>query len=503
MALTPVPRHRLWLAVLVAGLMMVGSYFVLPGGHAQNIAYNMIGVGSGVLILYGVRLYRPSRPACWYWLAAGQLTSAAGDVVWEIYQYVLHQQPFPSLADVFYLAAYPMIGTGLVLLVRIRQGRDSAALIDAAIVATGLGMVFWVFVLHPVVTDPTGSLLESVINTAYPAADALLLAVVARLLTGGNDRNASSSLIGAGAVLLLFADIGYSLATRYLSVSAGNPLDALFLLSYVFWGVAALHPSMSFTRTSTTAPATPRVGMGRLLLLTASSLLAPALLFLPGMRTDSCNWLVVSSGAIVLFLLVAWRMAGFIRQVQHQAAQLEHLALRDTLTGLANRRQLEQDMAVALTTGAACVALLDLTGFKKVNDRLGHNTGDLLLVEVARRLSRATGDGASVARLGGDEFAVLIGGGPERCTEMAERITQALAQPIRTGDHELCISANIGLASAAGISQPLEALRRADVAMYAAKQHSEPYRWYRPEFDEHAAAPAKPQVIAADAGPAR
>ena len=485
MALIPVPRHRLWLVALVTGLVAVGGYFLLPHGRPQSLGYDVIGLAFGVLILVGVRVHRPARPGLWYWLAAGQITSVTGDVVWEIYQDVLHQQPFPSLADVFYLAAYPMIATGLLLLVRARQGRDPAALIDAAVVATGLGMVFWVFVLHPVVTSASDSLLASVINTAYPAADAVLLVILARLFTGASVGNTSSRLIGAAALLLLFADVGYSLVTQYLSFSGGDPLDALFLGSYICWGVGALHPSMADTRTSRPVPTRRPVGMGRLLLLTASSLLAPAMLFLPGMRANLGDWLVVSSGAVVLFVLVAVRMSGFIRQVQQQARELERLALRDALTGLPNRRRLEQEMRTALAAGASCVALLDLTGFKKVNDRLGHNVGDLLLVEIARRLSRAIGDGDSVARLGGDEFAVLVGGDRERADRVAERITRALAEPVRTGGHELLIGANIGLASAAGITEPLEALRRADVAMYAAKEHGEPYRWYGAELDEH------------------
>ncbi len=483
MALVPVRRDRAWLGVLVGGLVAVGGYFLLPNGAVKIGAYTTIGLASGALILLGVRRHRPARPALWYWLAAGQITYATGDVIWETYNYILHRQPFPSPADVFYLAAYPMIATGLLLLVRVRQGRDVAALIDAAIVATGLGLVFWIFVLHPVADGTSGSMLASVINTAYPAADALLLAILARLVTGSGAGHPSTRLIGAAALLLLLGDVVYALETQYLSFSQGGPLDALYLLSYLCFGVGALHQSMAVTWTGDAAPARRRAGMRRLVLLTASSLLAPAMLFLPGIRTNPVDWAVVSSGAVVLFLLAAARTAGFVRQLQRQAGQLERLASQDALTGLANRRQLERDMAAALATGSACLALLDLTGFKKVNDRLGHNVGDLLLVEVARRLTDAGGDGATVARLGGDEFAILLAGAPERATEVAERITRALAEPIRHGSDELVVGANIGLVAAAGITEPLEALRRADLAMYAAKERGEPYRWYHAELD--------------------
>ena len=91
-----------WFAALTAGVAIVGCYFLLPRGSlAQNLVYNAVGILFGVCIVVGVRLHRPPRRALWYWFAAGQFASAAGDVVWEIYEYGLHQEPFPSAADAF------------------------------------------------------------------------------------------------------------------------------------------------------------------------------------------------------------------------------------------------------------------------------------------------------------------------------------------------------------------------------------------------------------------
>jgi diguanylate cyclase (GGDEF)-like protein len=481
-------RQGLPVAAFAAGVAMVGGYFLLPPGSlVQSLVYNAVGVLFGLCILIGVRLHRPARRALWYWIAAGQFTWVAGDVVWEIYEYGLGQEPFPSLADAFYLATYPLLAVGLLLLVRDRRGRDAAGLIDAMIVATGLGLVFWVFVLHPVAVaaGENSTLLGRVISTAYPAADVLLLVLVARLFTGSGGRTAGGRLLGVAVVLMLVADVAYAVMVQYGSYQAGDPVDALWLLSYVLCGVAALHPSMAVLGTRH-AQVRPRVGSGRLALLTASSLLAPGMLFLPGITDRPADWFAAAAGAVVLFLLVAVRMSGFVRQVQRQAGQLERLAMQDELTGLGNRRSLAAHLQSAWHAGPhPSVVLLDLNGFKNVNDQLGHQAGDQLLIEVAHRLAAAAGDAGAVWRMGGDEFAVLVPGpGDAPVLAAAGRILQSLRQPIRVNGAEVLIGASLGLARGReAAAEPFEALRRADVALYAAKESGEPYRWHDAELD--------------------
>ena len=483
----------LWLFAIAGGLLAVGGYFALPsGGLAQSLLYNAIGLVFGLLILVGVRLYRPDRPALWYWFAAGQLAAVAGDVVWEIYAYVLHEEPFPSVADVFYLGSYPLFLVGLVLLVRRQRGRDLAGLIEAAIIGTGLGLVFWVFVLHPIAAGEAASTLERLINTAYPAADVMLLAVLARLFTGSAVPTTSGRLLGSAAVLFLLADVANAVVLQYGSYESGGPLDAVWLMSYVLWGVAALHPSMAVAQPAQPSADGNRLTAGRLVLLTASSLLAPAMLFLPGMRDRPADWIVVSGGAVVLFLLVALRMSGFVAQMHRQAGLLEEQAMRDVLTGLDNRRQFELRLRAAWQNTRPTVALLDLNGFKKINDQLGHPIGDQVLIEAGRRLSVVVGGAASIARMGGDEFAVLLlDPDTDALQAMTGGLLAALREPMRIGPHDVTVGASIGLACGAGVGEPHEVLRRADVAMYAAKEHGEPHYWYAPELDDRAAEEAQ------------
>ncbi|AGZ43448.1 putative signaling protein [Actinoplanes friuliensis DSM 7358] len=471
----------------MAGTSLTGGFFLLPQDSlAANLAYNAIGLISALLILLAVRLHRPERPAMWYWFAAGQITWVLGDLTWEYHQYVLHEEPYPSFADVFYLGAYPMLVVGLVLLVRGRSGRDLAGLVDAAIIGTGLGLVFWVFVMHPIAADSTASTLERIIGVAYPAADALLLAMLARLYTGTERRAPSTRLLGIAAILMLVADIAYSLVSLY-SDGDLDVLNAGWLLSYVAWGAAALHPSMRFSGITSGRVSEVRVSRLRLAALTVCSLLAPALLFVPGIGGDAVDRLSIAAAAVVLFLLVVARMGGFVSRVQEQADQLQELAMADDLTGLPNRRRLEQALRGALGAGPVQVALLDLDDFKGVNDRLGHAVGDQLLAVLAGRLVTALGPDVLVARMGGDEFAILMPGATCESADLTVTcLAETLRTPIQVDDHDLLVDASIGVTDGTGTTNPFEVLRRADVAMYAAKESGDKHRRYHLDLDDAA-----------------
>ena len=150
--------------------------------------------------------------------------------------------------------------------------------------------------------------------------------------------------------------------------------------------------------------------------------------------------------------------------------ELERMAFTDHLTRLPNRAMLFQEMAaVTASTGQRCLLVLDLDGFKAVNDSAGHEAGDLLLVEVARRLQSLLRADDLVARLGGDEFAVLVAGGEEDAVEAAGRVVDVLAHPYRVGDRSFAVGASVGLARLhPGGGQ--HAFRLADAALGEAKQ---------------------------------
>lgn len=162
-------------------------------------------------------------------------------------------------------------------------------------------------------------------------------------------------------------------------------------------------------------------------------------------------------------------------------AQLQHNASHDPLTDLPNRALYTERVGQALGgrragDGVAAVFFIDLDGFKAVNDSVGHQAGDELLVHVARRLQGAVRAGDTVARFGGDEFAALVcGGSGDRAVreaqirDVADRLRATLSKPYRVGGAEVCVAASIGIAFAEpGIASD-ELMRNADLAMYRAK----------------------------------
>ncbi|HEY0003088.1 MAG TPA: bifunctional diguanylate cyclase/phosphodiesterase [Actinoplanes sp.] len=478
---------RWWLAI---GVLATAAFSFVPAGTvAWSIALDAVGLAAGLAILVAVRVHRPDRPAMWYWIAAGQFAAVFGDITYGYYQFVLEQEPYPSLADVFYLASYPLNVTGLLLLVRRRRG-TAAEIIDAAIVAVGLCLVFWVFVLHPIAADSSASILERIISTTYPAGDVLLLGLLARLVTGTAALTPSIRLLGVAVTLVLVADTGFSLVTLYWDAEAAL-FDVVFMLSYLGWAGAALHPSMA-AATATAGPAAEvRVGPGRLLMFGACSLLAPVMLFVPGVGANAADRIAVGAGSAALLLLVIARMSGFVSKVQRQSVELRRAAEQDDLTGLANRRRFDVALREALSGGHSQVAFLGLNGFKNVNDELGRPVGDRVLSGLAGRLVGSVPPGALVARMGGDEFAVLLADATADEAEwLAGALVEALREPVSAGGHDLLVGVTVGLAdgTAAGsaAADGVEVLRRAEAAMYAAKHTGEPVRRWTAELDENA-----------------
>ncbi|WP_037880192.1 EAL domain-containing protein [Streptomyces sp. NRRL S-378] len=163
-------------------------------------------------------------------------------------------------------------------------------------------------------------------------------------------------------------------------------------------------------------------------------------------------------------------------------AQLQHSAEHDPLTDLPNRALFTRRVRQALTGRRAgdhstAVLFIDLDGFKAVNDTIGHQAGDELLVEAARRLQDSVRAGDTAARLGGDEFAALILGDGSRdrsareyqAREIADRLRTRLSQPYRIGGNEVRVAASIGVAFADPGITPSDLMRNADLAMYRAK----------------------------------
>jgi diguanylate cyclase (GGDEF)-like protein len=471
-----------WRVFMAAGLAMTVGYFLLPSVLAQDIGYQLPGMLAVGAVLGGVAIHRPADPRPWFVLAGGLALTTAGDWTWVVLDYVYGVEPFPSVADVFYLAGMGLVVAAVLLLVRGRiPGGDRASVVDALIVSVGIGLLSWVFLMAPIVADPTQSALEIGVALAYPMIDILLLGVMVRLVLAPGRRVLALQLVIGALVAFLVADYAYAALILADTYQTGQLVDAGWLLGAVLWGTSALHPSMRHVADPIEAAGEARFSGWRLLLLAGASLMAPAVLLIQWANGQPIDIPVIATGCVVLFLLVIARLGGVVsdlrttlRQRRALEEELQRRALHDPLTGLANRVLFHDRLehALARRGGHAAVLFLDLDDFKTVNDTLGHAAGDAVLATVADAIRRSIRPGDTAARLGGDEFAVLLEGESEvyEAGLVAERLLAAVHTPTTVAGQRHSIGTSIGISlGAAGSATAEQLMREADIAMYVAK----------------------------------
>ncbi|MEV4515483.1 EAL domain-containing protein [Dactylosporangium sp. NPDC049525] len=284
-------------------------------------------------------------------------------------------------------------------------------------------------------------------------------------------------------------------------------------------------------RAAGAAPAPDRPPGRRLSVMPYAAVVATGGLLLLSSIQGSPDNVVVAAGAITVTVLVAARqiialrdnaallqqldarlqdnarlveqLDSRVRDLHTYQRQLAHQASHDGLTGLANRTVFGDATTAALHADEArdgagvSVAVIDLDNFKGINDELGHAVGDALLQAVAAVLVARVPAGSTVARLGGDEYALLLHGTDQAAHERTlTAIATSLRQPLRCAGHDLVVEASIGLAAARPADTAAELLRRADVAMYEAKNQGKGrFRVYTCAMDQRGAEQAR---VAAD-----
>ena len=599
-------------ALMVAyGALYLGWQVFLWGGPDLEPA---IGDAASIplavlVVVFALRAARhtqtPAARRAWFLIGLAFAAFGFGDVAWFYLEIILAAQPFPSIADVGYLAFYPLLLVGLLTLPRERSENLLRTLLDLAIVVVGTGTIIWWLVIQPVATASNG--LESLITLAYPVGDLLVLFALAATLMSrlvGTSR-AALVLLGIGLALNVVADLAFARLSLEETYGSGTSwVDACWLLGWVAMGLASFVQarSMSDVRQAGAASAPTRpvpflpyfavAGLYGLLLVATESqgsnlrvlvggaiavtglvlvrqvltarenarlvtdrarsaarfqtiiqnandviavvdpegiitYVTPSVMHLVGRAAEGLpgqgleTLLEPQDVPLALELLrTARTRAGTsdtiqcqVRDLQDNARyiemnvanllddpvveglvvtmrdvtdrrnfeeQLRGQALHDPLTGLANRVLIADRIDHALRrrrrlAGATPTLLyLDLDDFKEVNDSLGHPVGDQVLVEVARRLSRAIRAEDTAARLGGDEFAVLIdeSRSVEEVVAVADRILADLRTPIDVAGTTVAIGASIGIVLRDDGPEPEDFLRDADIAMYEAKREA-------------------------------
>jgi len=365
------------IAYLFFGAVLTCLFYLFPA-YASPL-WTALGLSSVAATVVGVRLNRPRQPLAWYLLAAATLCVIAGNSWYNVLtQSMAQNNPFPSLADLFYLFTYPLLAAGIFVIIRARSSsRDVPALIDAAIMTTGLGLLLWVYLVVPDFQTNGLDALPRITLVAYPLGGILILAMLARLVAGGGLRIRSMQFLVIGALGLMVANVLCRLIQLNGSWKVGGPVDSGWAVFYVAWGAAALHPSM---RRLTDVVPVPSVAVSqvRITLLLLTSLIAPGVLFMQSQMHGEIPATTVAVFSAALFLLVLARMAGIL--AAHQQSVRRERALRTSSEALAAAQGLPEIYDVAL---ASVTSLIGAAALKDASVYLTDSEGTYRLASSA------------------------------------------------------------------------------------------------------------------------
>jgi signal transduction histidine kinase len=385
---TSLREHQAGTVFLAGGVVLSGVYFLLPLGTPQSVLYDGVGIASALAIGLGVFLNRPETRMPWLLFGIGNLSFAVADIIFDI----LVDPPVPSVADWFYLAGYPLLAVGLAYLIFHAGGHHRfAALVEAAIVTVAFALFQWVFVVDRIV-DGAGSASERAVTAAYPSMDVLLLAGLAGFFVTAAWRTPAFLLLVAGVVTMLVADEIYGLSPG--GYMAGDWVDAGWLLSYVLWAAAALHPSMAVLSRPRPRVRQLRVSSVRIGLLVAALLSAPAVLLIQDLRSAPLNVPAVVTAASIMAVLVVLRLFGILRALEQIRTRLiEADRLKDEFVAL-----ISHDLRTPLTSimGYTELALDEDVEPKLDEERRGYLE---VVSRSSSRLLRLVDDLLFVARL--------------------------------------------------------------------------------------------------------
>ncbi|GAA3629507.1 hypothetical protein GCM10022223_53890 [Kineosporia mesophila] len=305
-------------------MALASAYYVFPGHHLA--LWSPLGFLASLAVLAGVWLNRPTRRWAWVILSLALLAFITGDTLYNVYVDVLgRENPYPSISDAFYLLTYPLFAAGLILVQSRAAWRDRDGLLDALIITTGVGFLSWAYLIEPYVHDESLSLVQKMVSVAYPLGDVLVLVILIRLVGNGGMRVVAVQLLSLGAIGLLTADVFYGLIQLHGSWATNGPVDIGWIVFYISWGAAALHPSMTGIGEVTPAPSAdlPR---RRLVLLALASLLSPLVLMIEAARGAVRDAGTAAGFSVVMFLLVLLRLESVL--AVHRQSIARERALR-------------------------------------------------------------------------------------------------------------------------------------------------------------------------------
>jgi len=307
---------RLGATVLAAELVVSSAYVLTSSTVGRYAVYEVFAGVALAAVLWGVKHYRPRPEVPWLVFAAGIVLFIVGDVLTDVFPH----WKSPSPADGFYLAAYPLFAAMAVMLVVSSGGyRRIGAIADGAIVTLAFAVFQWIFVMSPALHEHRQLTERIVLGGLYPFMDILLIGAYAGFFASPAWRTPAFALLVLGAGMQLLGDEATGLAEPSHNVT-GTWAAVPWALSYVFWGLAALHPSMRELSRPSRSPA-KHVSRWRIASLAAALVSAPVARLIADLRGNTVGVYVVALLGIVLALLVVARLAGILRALERIRAR--------------------------------------------------------------------------------------------------------------------------------------------------------------------------------------
>jgi diguanylate cyclase (GGDEF)-like protein len=360
-------------------------------------------------------------------------------------------------SNIAYALFYPFAFLAIPRIIGRRQKLRLLELLDAAIFGLGLSSIVTALILVQFISNIPGDSTSAFFAVLYPVCDIALvvITIVSAIVSGVSKR---SLLLSVGVIVFAATDFYFLWAQISNSYTFGQISDNGWLIGITIITLSLWTTPNDLQYESKIHPA----------LIAVSIFISPALLSAIALRPDYFPIYVVIPTIATLFMAFL-RMTLVIRQASNLGEE-KILARTDELTGLPNRRRLVAEIS-ALSGVEGALLLLDLDGFKPVNDKYGHEMGDQILRQVAARFSRSLPTGSVLARLGGDEFGVIVLGGPDTTLEVAHALRATLSYPFTVGGNQISISVSIGHVRN---DKNGDLLQRADAAMYEAKRSGLP-----------------------------
>jgi diguanylate cyclase (GGDEF)-like protein len=456
-------------AVLFGGaaLVIVHDWIGLGGPSLDTAingaAYDAVVICAGLACLTRALRGGPERSA-WLAISASIFAWGAGEIWWTLYIEGNPTAPYPSPADIGYLAFYPLAVLGLYLLVRAcARELDRRLWMDGAIAALGTAALGAALLFEFVADHTSGSTIEVVTTLAYPFGDVLLVSLIVGIIALTRWRPGRTwTLLLGGLAVMAVADVAFTLQSYEATLPGGEWVEPIYLLSAVLLGAEAWQP-----QADRILPDARFDGWREMIV---PGIVAGAMIVLGVLQYLHSSSALTTILWSLTMLAVIGRLALSLRENTRLLEQVR----TDPLTGLGSQARLRMDLELRERSPGATmtVILLDLNGFKRYNDNFGHPAGDKMLGMLGRRLKAAVEPSATGYRLGGDEFLVMVEGGIvgfglERRDELAVSAAQALTAKGSGFD----LSASWGIASVPEeADSPAEAMQLADVRMYAQKE---------------------------------